>query len=239
MSAAAVFWPVFDGDVLPGDQYELYQAQKFNDTPVLIGTNSDEGALFIQGKVPPAAFEQTVRAGFGKGTETILQAYPHATEADASAAARNLMRESTFAWHTWAWAMLQSEKGKGKAFVYYYDHRTPQQPNGASHGAEIAYVFRTLGVPGSNLGGPIVAPRPEDLKMSELMSSYWTNFAKTGSPNGPGLPVWPEISVKDQRVMFFDDTQPGARPVPNIEQLKALDNYYAWRRSERKGGLVR
>jgi para-nitrobenzyl esterase len=206
---------------------------------VLIGTNSDEGALFIQGKVPPAAFEQTVRSGFGKGAETILQAYPHATEADASAAARNLMRESTFAWHTWAWAMLQSEKGKGKAFVYYYDHRTPQQPNGASHGAEIPYVFRTLGAPGANLGGPVAAPRPEDLKMSELMSSYWTNFAKTGNPNGPGLPVWPEFSVKDQRVMFLDDTQSGARPVPNIEQLKALESYYAWRRSEGKGGLVR
>ena len=131
--------------------------------------------------------------------------------------------------------MLQSEKGKGKAFVYYYDHRTPQQPNGASHGAEIPYVFRTLGAPGANLGGPVAAPRPEDLKMSELMSSYWTSFAKTGNPNGPGLPVWPEFSVKDQRVMFLDDTQPGARPVPNIEQLKALDSYYAWRRSERKG----
>src|SRR5689334_3228139 len=41
LSAAAAFWPVFDGDVLPGDQYELYQAKQFNDTPVLIGTNSD------------------------------------------------------------------------------------------------------------------------------------------------------------------------------------------------------
>jgi len=71
--------------------------------------------------------------------------------------------------------------------------------------------------------------------MSELMSSYWTNFAKTGNPNGAGLPAWPEFSSKDQRVMFFDDTQPGARPVPNIDQLKALDSYYAWRRSEVKG----
>jgi para-nitrobenzyl esterase len=40
------FWPVFDGDVLPGDQYVLYSQGHFNDTPVLIGTNSDEGALF-------------------------------------------------------------------------------------------------------------------------------------------------------------------------------------------------
>jgi para-nitrobenzyl esterase len=239
LSATAAFWPVFDGDVLPGDQYELYLAKKFNDTPVLIGTNSDEGALFIQGKVPPAAFEQTVRAGFGKGAEAILAAYPHATEAEASAAARNLMRESTFAWHTWAWAMLQSDKGRGKAFVYYYDHRTPQQPNGAGHGSEIVYVFRTLGVPGSNLGGPAAPPRAEDLKLSELMSLYWVNFAKTGDPNGPGLAAWPEFSPKDQRVMFFDDVRPGARPVPNIEQIKALDSYYAWRRSGVNGAGTR
>jgi len=38
------WWPVFDGDVLPGDQYELYEAGRFNDTPILVGTNSDEGA---------------------------------------------------------------------------------------------------------------------------------------------------------------------------------------------------
>jgi hypothetical protein len=34
--------------------------------------------------------------------------------------------------------------------------------------------------------------------------------------------------------MFFDDAMPGARPVPNIEQMKALDSYYAWRRDEAK-----
>ncbi len=42
------FWPVFDGVVLVGDQYELYQAGKFIDTPILIGTNSDEGGLFVR-----------------------------------------------------------------------------------------------------------------------------------------------------------------------------------------------
>ncbi len=60
------FWPVFDGDVLPGDQYELYQAKRFNDTPVLIGTNSDEGGLFTQPGVTPALFESQIRDGYGK-----------------------------------------------------------------------------------------------------------------------------------------------------------------------------
>ena len=51
-TAERQFWPVFDGDVLPGGQYELYQAKRFNDTPILIGTNSDEGITFVPGADP-------------------------------------------------------------------------------------------------------------------------------------------------------------------------------------------
>jgi len=229
----SAFWPVFDGDVLPGDQYDLYQAKRFNDTPVLIGTNSDEGALFARPGMTPAVFESQVRGEYGKQADAILAAYPHATDVEAAKAGRDIFRESAFAWSTWAWAMLQSQKGKGKAYVYYFDHRTPQSPNGANHGSEIAYVFRTLGV-ASGLLGPAGPPRPEDLKMSDLMSSYWVNFAKTGDPNGQGLPMWPAFSATAQNAMHFD-AQPSARPVPNMTQIKALDGYFEWRRDEMKG----
>ena len=117
-----------------------------------------------------------------------------------------------------------------------YDHRTPQQPNGAGHGSEIAYVFKNLGGPVLGGAGPATPPRPQDIKMADLMSSFWTNFAKTGNPNSAELPVWPAFSPTDQSVMFFDDAMPGARPVPNIEQIKALDSYYVWRRDEAKAG---
>jgi para-nitrobenzyl esterase len=225
------FWPVFDGDVLPGDQYELYIAGRFNDTPVLIGTNSDEGALFAQPGMNASRFESLVRDGYSKQATTVLAAYPHASDPDATKAGKDLMRDSLFAWPTWAWAMLQSQKGKGHAYVYYFDHRTPQSPNGANHGSEIAFVFRNL-VGGGPVGlnGP---PRPEDNAMSELMSSYWVNFAKTGDPNGPGLPRWPTFTSSSQNLMVFD-AKSSSRPVPNMSQIKALDSYFAWRRSEAK-----
>src|SRR5439155_2721602 len=94
LSATAAFWPVFDGDVLPGDQYELYQAKRFNDTPVLMRTNSDEGALFAQPSVTPASFEQQVRQGYGKQADVILAAYPHSTNADAAKAGKDIIREA-------------------------------------------------------------------------------------------------------------------------------------------------
>jgi para-nitrobenzyl esterase len=227
---AANFWPVFDGEVLPGDQYELYQAKRFNDTPILVGTNSDEGITFVGGTTQPEAFEKSIRSGYGDRADTILAAYPHATMEEATQSARNIFRDAAFAWHTWAWAMLQSKRGNGKAYVYYFDHRTPLAPNGAGHAAEIPYVLRTLG----KFTGPaalVGPPRPDDRAMSDLMSSYWVNFAKTGDPNGPGLPPWPAFTDSAQTVMHFDASS-SARPAPNMTQINAMDEYFAWRRGE-------
>jgi len=110
--------------------------------------------------------------------------------------------------------------------VYYFDHRTPASPGGANHGAEVSYVF-------GNFGGPGGAAGPEDLALSDLIRSYWINFARTGDPNGSGQPQWPVFTEKDQKVMFFD-TAAKAVPIPNLEKLKAYDSYYSWRREQAK-----
>jgi para-nitrobenzyl esterase len=225
------FWPVDDGDVLPGDQYVLYSAGRFNDTPVLIGTNSDEGALFIQGGVTSAAFQEQIRGGYGEHADELLAVYPNATDAQALQGARDVFRDSLFAWPTWTWARLQATKGKGAAYVYYFDHRTPQRPNGAWHADEIQYVFRNLGA--GFAGNGAGAANPEEVAVSDVVSTYWTNFAKSGDPNGPKLPQWPAFSEASQQVLFID-TAPSARPVPNMAQLKAWDAYYAWRREQAK-----
>ena len=222
----AGFWPVADGVYLPGDPYELYEKGRFNDTPVLIGTNSNEGGMFSRSGGTPAAFEKQIRSGYGERADVILKAYPHATDAEAARASADVFREFAFAWPTGAWARLQSQKGNGKAFVYYFDHRTAASPDGANHGAEIAYVFRIFGGPGG-------APKAEDLALSDLISSYWVNFARSGDPNGSGLPQWPAFTENDQKVMYFDGTS-GARPIPNLEKLKAYDQYYSWRREQAK-----
>ncbi len=218
------FWPVLDGEVIAGDQFEAYLAGRFNDTPVLIGTNSDEGAMFARPGVTTESWEEEVRADYGARADAVLGAYPHATDAEAAKSSQNLFRDTAFAWGTWAWARLQARKGKGKAFVFYFDHHTPESPEGANHGAELGYVFGNLGL----WGGP---PGPNDLAMSDLMSRQWLQFAKTGDPNGPGLPHWPAFDESTQSAMILD-TAPSARPLPNQRQLEALESYYAWRREQ-------
>jgi para-nitrobenzyl esterase len=216
------FWPVFDGKVLPGDQYEGYSRGRFNDTPVLIGTNSDEGAMFARPGVTAASFEKQVRDGYGPNADAILAANPHRSDAEAALASKQLFRDSAFAWNTWTWARLQSSKGRNKAYVYYFDHRTPASPDGASHTTEIPFVF------GNFASG---AATGADARLSDLVSSYWVNFAKKGDPNGPGLPAWPAFVADNQVAMTFDEAS-GARALPNRAQLDALDAYYAWRRTE-------
>jgi para-nitrobenzyl esterase len=183
--------------------------------------------LFARPGMTPAAFEMQVRAGYGDRADGILKAYPHANNMEAARSGKQLFRDSTFAWPTWAWARLQARHGKNKAFVYYFDHRTPQSPDGANHGSEIAFVFSTLNVPG--IGGVVLKPTPADLKLSAQMQRYWVNFATSGDPNGSGLPTWPAFDVKTQQAMVLDDA-PGARPLPNQAQLHAMDEYFSWRR---------
>jgi para-nitrobenzyl esterase len=220
-------WPIIDGWVIPDDQYKLYEAGKYNDTPILVGYNSDEGASFSREKTTDE-FIGSVKLRYGKFAEDLLKAYP--VEGDKiSKTARDLARDAAFGWHTWSWARLQTLTGKSKVYYYYFDQHpeypkdSPRAGYGSPHGQEVAFVFQ-------HLDDKSPEATPTDQKISEAMATYWTNFAKYGHPNGKGVPEWPAFSESNPVVMHFAQT-PHAGTVPSIESLKVLDNYFKWRRS--------
>jgi para-nitrobenzyl esterase len=219
-----LFWPARDGATLPGDAHVLYEQGKFNDTPILAGFNSDEGAMFVGPGATPESFEVQVRTNYGPAADAILKAYPHATPAEAFKSSKDIFRETAFAWPTWAWAGLERGCGTNHAFVYYFDHQTTFSPEGASHAAELGYVFH-------NLGRFFGAPNSDDVALSDLMNSYWINFATAGDPNGPGLPAWPAFDGREM-VEKFSGSSSAAEPLPNREKIEAFDAYYAWRRDQ-------
>ena len=220
-------WPIVDGYVIPGDQYKLYDEGKFNDIPVLIGYNSDEGASFTWVK-STEEFISGVRNRYGKFADTLLKVYPLDSNR-ITKTARDLSRDAAFGWHTWSWARLQSKNGKSKVFYYYFDQHpdypkdSPRFGYGSPHAQDVAYVFQHL-----DASNPDISK--SDFAISEAMATYWTNFAKYGNPNGKEVPEWPSFSDTKPTVMYFSQT-PHTGPVPDAGQLKVLDDYFKWRRT--------
>jgi para-nitrobenzyl esterase len=211
-------WPIIDGYVIPDDQYKLYEARRYNDTPILVGYNSDEGASFSPPRTPED-YIAAVKARYGPFADRLLSAYPTAATT-VPKTARDLTRDAAFGWHTWTWARLQAKTGKSKVFYYYFDQH-PDSSAGSPHGAEVAYVFQHL--------NPQRATK-QDEAISEAMATYWTNFAKRLDPNGDTVPKWPAFTDATPSVIYFSGT-PHPGPVPSADSLKVLDAYFAWRRS--------
>lgn len=220
-------WPIIDGHVIPDDQYKLYEVGLYNDVPILVGYNSDEGLSFTRERTP-AEYIANVQKRYGPFAERLLAVYPVGPDS-VPKTARDLMRDAAFGWHTWSWARLQARTGKSAVYYYYFDQH-PARPaasaeadHGMPHGVDVPYVFQTLDRNDPNL-------TPGDFAISDTVSTYWTNFAKLGDPNGPGVPAWPRFTETDRRVMHFrNEATPG--DVPSADGLAVLDEYFAWRRT--------
>lgn len=225
------FWPTVDGYVLPDDQYKMYQAGNFNDVNVLMGTNSDEGAMFCQ-PVGLAKYKKDIKEEYGPFAKRMLKLYPAATDQETFGALSDIFRETAFAWPTWAWATLQGKNGSGKVYMYYFDQFDPERPmfggpgapkpRGANHAAEMQYVFATP------WGRPF---RGSEQVVSEAMNRYWANFVKTGNPNGEGLDEWPVYEDGKATVMLFKDGT-SLVETPNKPQLLLMEEYFEWKRSK-------
>lgn len=222
--------PNTDGWVIPGDQYKLYESGRYNDVPVLVGYNSDEGLLFGNPK-SQEAYVQNVRERYHHFSDKILAAYPGGETPSLKWTARNLLRDSAFGWGAWTWARLQTNTGKSKVFLYYFAEPAElpagAEPGayGARHASELPYVFRQL----AQHDRPAATPKDEAL--SDMMRTYWTNFVKTGDPNGAGLPKWPAYNDTRPEVLHIHADSTKAGSVVNEKGLKVLDQYFAWRRA--------
>jgi para-nitrobenzyl esterase len=224
LSQMGGWWPVVDGYVIVGDQYKLYETGNYNDVNVIVGTNSDEGFSFAH-PIGPGEYKKDIKQRFGDFSDMILEAYPGDTKEQAYTSSADIFRETDFAWPSWAWARLQTETGKSKVFMYYFDQQQTlpgfsMTPRGAQHGADVVYVFQ-------HLDQDVYSA--EDSKLSEMITDYWTNFAKYGDPNGKGLLVWPEFKAEKSKVMYLNSS-PKVGPVPNLDKLELMEKYFKYRR---------
>jgi para-nitrobenzyl esterase len=181
-----LFRPVLDGHVFPRTYHEALTLGPANDVPIITGTNKDENGASPKPQVTLAHYQSIARATYGPAADEFLALYPASTDAEAAEqsneAARDRSRVSTCLWST-MWA----KSAKSPVFTYFWTHPAPgpdAAEEGASHGSEINYVFNNLHA----------TDRPwtdVDRRIADRLSRFIVNFAATGDPNAPGLPVWP------------------------------------------------
>ncbi|MGH9582279.1 MAG: carboxylesterase/lipase family protein [Bryobacteraceae bacterium] len=216
------FWPDIDGYFLPESATSIYHAGKQNHVALLAGWNQNEGG--IGGGKPPATVQSwTARAHalFPNKAGEFLKVFPAADDKQARQSADAFSADMFIALGTWEWVQAQQATGESPVYRYHFEQAPPMKKGvpsrGAYHSSEIEYVFETL-------ASKDLPWRPGDWKVSHTMSSYWTNFAKSGNPNGKGLPHWPAYNVQDDdQVMHLRAGHVHAAPATDAAQMEFLE----------------
>ncbi|WP_088655491.1 carboxylesterase/lipase family protein [Geofilum rhodophaeum] len=225
--------PILDGKLVTETAESAYNAGRQAKVPLVIGSCSGEiGGAFVN----LSTTKEALFSSFGE------------LKADAKAAydpsGRKEFAEVQTLFNTdWVWAeparftARTFVDSQTPVFVYQFGYVPASMKNwmpyGAGHGAEIGFVFNNL----MNRDGSPVAHKDQDL--AKTMNAYWVNFAKTGNPNGEGLPVWPLYNYEKEEILDVElDGNPIAKPEPRKARLDVIEKAFKFReRMQNRGGI--
>lgn len=203
-----------DGTILPGQLQDLIAEGKYNKMPILIGNNRDEWTWFtslteLNTKKPMTAedYEKTLTSTFGaERAAKVAAQYPVGSQPSPSETFSHALTARGFVCPSRR-IMRSADKNGSRLYVYeFMDRNAPQYfppvsyPYGAAHTLEIQYIFQDYhGAAG--VKKPLSAAQK---RLSDTMVRYWTNFARTGNPNGKGVPAWPRWTAAKEQTQLLD-----------------------------------
>lgn len=201
-AAGAGFGPNVDGAVIPDQPRTLYDAGQIAKVPYLLGSNTDEGTLFVLTAMIPTEedYRAALVARFAATAPQVEAAYPYSAfegglPSQGVAALARAFGDSSLVCTTFDTAQ-RARFADAPVYMYNFDipvdvsDVAPGLVLGATHGAELTYVFGT---------SPVFTP--DERAASARIQRYWTNFARTGDPNGSSDLLWPARTASvDERV---------------------------------------
>jgi len=231
------FSPDVDGYFLPESVQSIYAAGKQAHVPLLAGWNRDEatGTVTNAPEKPSAATMQALaQKDFPGQADEFLKVYAASDDQGYFRAAADYAGDHFLVYSTWAWLDAHGKTGGSPVYRYRLDLPSPGDKYhpvsaGAFHSDDIEYVFGNLD---SRQGAKW---RPEDRKLSELIQTYWTNFARTGDPNSTGLPNWPIYEAASQWLVMHLDATPQVRPDEHRDRYLFLQQAWGKKREQAVG----
>ncbi|MEP7312563.1 MAG: carboxylesterase family protein, partial [Pseudomonadota bacterium] len=225
-TVSGVFQPNDDGWVVPGNLALTYRERRQNDVAMLIGSNADESGTDTTQNLE--RFRSELRSQFAADAAAIEKLHPASSDVEARAAARRVSTITLGDYTMQRWARAQAETGTAPVYLYRFTQSPPipreqfpggpeAPPPGAWHGAEIPYAL-------GNLASQDWPWTDKDKQLSQVMISYWINFARSGDPNGSGLPRWPAWKETSQELMELA-SNPRLIPQPDRATIEILRNH--------------
>ncbi|GAA0552926.1 para-nitrobenzyl esterase [Rhizomicrobium palustre] len=220
-----VTFPVTDGVVLTESPRDSFAKGHQNKVPVLLGWNADEGVdlagdFFGAKTITTATYEAGLHKLFGPQIPPpILAQYPGKSDDEAQASAQRLVTDMIGLQH-FGWATMRANAKADPTYLYHYVHSPVEPPKEspcgygckAGHGAEIRFAYGLLW-PGERDWSA------DDLALQAEMLGYWTNFAKTGNPNGERQSDWKP----------FDGTPETVKRLGSEAEIKERGNFTDFR----------
>lgn len=214
------FWPILDGSVLPKNPLEELQKGNLNRVKLLFGFNSDEASIFINPQSTPDDYTKLVASMFGTNTPTILNRYPITAEHNAAKRMNELATLALLRSGMYLYADALSKLGED-VFAYHFDFVDPDLREtgfGVAHASELKYIFH-------NYMQSIDKDQHAQL-VADQMYTAWTNFIKTGNPNGgrmlQGHVKWGKYSDKN-RVELRLSEKSNMQPISNAEDVDFIN----------------
>ena len=207
---------VVDGWVLPEAPVDVFNANQQAKVPLLVGSLANEGheLLPLNNALTESELDQYLNKTFAETAPKLKALYAEDLAISPGMALREILTDAFMAMSMRGWAQYNHNADQ-PTYLYYMDYVPPayqiylfDDPNlnlpggprstGAYHSGDLAYVFNNVGKTGDFW-------LEEDFAMARAMSSYWTNFAKTGNPNGANLPNWARYEPQNHNTQLLSN----------------------------------